>query len=381
MFYEVFTGYYKHRFASNDRMIKMNRIAFSISRGVREGLSHRLFTVHRFRMLNLITDFIAFKYVLLRMKVHSILDLGRSDDQMYYIIEKNKGVFHYKYTHSSTNIRSPFWNIPTHPVSAEVDEDFRIKHLGPTPKKFKTSFLMPRHKSECDKWILYATGGAFIYHNMMLLPRLQSTFPDFGIAFVEYSLVPEKCWPSPLLDVLDSYKYLLEVLQINPANIFFFSDSAGGNLMLSTLMRLNELNLPKPECTVFVSPWSDLTCSGPSFKDNKHIDYLDDELDIQLLLEGYCNTTFPNDELLKNKDFSPVNGNLSGFPPTLISTGGCEALLDDNTQLYNKLKDQGNEVTHSVYEMMPHIFQMLYFEESQASLDEIKEFVNKYIPF
>ena len=197
---------------------------------------------------------------------------------------------------------------------------------------------------------------------------------------MEYGCVPESCWPSPLIDVLDSYKYLLDVLGVLPENIAVVSDSAGGNVCLGFLQKLKEYALEPPSCSVFVSPWTDLTCSGRTFENDKHnMDYLHLDLDIDLLLQGYSNSLYDSKEFMRKKEFSPVFGDLNDLPPILINTGSCEALLDDNIQFYEKLRKSNATAQHTIYERMPHIFQAFPFEESKESLLEIRDFVNKYV--
>eukprot|EP00835_Amoeboradix_gromovi_P004355 NODE_334_length_10694_cov_0.301180.p3 type:complete len:393 gc:universal NODE_334_length_10694_cov_0.301180:6814-5636(-) len=376
---EFIRGLYTHKYSNDLQVSKMNRFAFGVSRGIRKSLDHKLFTVHRFRLCNAFTDSLALLYVSYKMKVQSVLHLGRPDEEMYYSIDNSNGVVSYKYTFSKTNIRSPRWNIPVPYNASQFDEDFRIRHLGPRPKVFKSTFLVPK-KRPCSKWILYVPGGAFIYHNALLLPRIQSIFPDYGIAFVEYSIVPEKSWPSPIIDVLDTYKYLIDVLDVNPREIAFLSDSAGGNISLCVMQQLKLLSLELPSCAVFISPWTDLTCSGDSFKLSHGYDYLDNKLDISKLLGCYCNVMDVEAYMLNDKLFSPINGDLSNMPPILINTGEYEALLDDNKVFYDKLTEHGNLNTiHTVYDKMPHIHQMMGLKESFESLAEIQKFVNKYI--
>jgi acetyl esterase len=54
---------------------------------------------------------------------------------------------------------------------------------------------------------------------------------------------------------------------------------------------------------------------------------------------------------------SPARGDLSGYPPTLIVSGGADPLTDDNRAFAGKLKAAGNkDVDLLVRERMPHGF-------------------------
>ena len=379
MFCHFMLGYYNHTFGKHDASkLNMDKVAFSMSRSIRVALGHQLFTVYRFRLMTLWIDTVSNWYLLYNMKIHSVLELGRSEKEMHYVAEHTKGVSYFNYTKSITDIKSTDWKLICVAQSEEKQVLLR-KHMGPSPKGFKATFFQPKHQETVKNWIFYLPGGAFCMHNPFFPPKLRDTFPDFGIAYVEYSVVPEKCYPSPIIDALDAYTYMLDVMQIDPQNISFLGDSAGGNLCLSTLIKIKEFKLKPPKCVVLISPWSDLTCSGDSFKTSKNVDYLDHDLDVNLLLKGYCNSE-NNQELLKNKEFSPVFGNLEDLPPILIHSGGSEALLDDNKQLYQKLVAAGNDATHKIYDLMPHVFQiMFYLKESGQSFLAIQSYINKHM--
>lgn len=53
-----------------------------------------------------------------------------------------------------------------------------------------------------------------------------------------------------------------------PENIAFMGDSAGGGLCLATLNTIKERGMAQPAAVVALSPWTDLTCSGDSYRTN-----------------------------------------------------------------------------------------------------------------
>ena len=381
--YHFINGYFTHWLARDLNMKKINRMAFSLSMGFRVALDHHLFTIYRFRLITMVVDYLCYCYLLHKTKILTVLELGRRHDQTHYDIQMKDGIKYFNCTALKTQEEAPSWDIYAQELENK-DAYFatmRNFHASPIPKKFKATFVVPKRNPNCRRWLLYIPGGAFICHSFFFIPNLQRTFPDFGIAVVEYGCVPESCWPSPLIDALDSYKYLLGVLGVNPQNIALISDSAGGNVSLGFLQKLKEYQITPPSCAVFVSPWTDLTCSGESFKNTvDNLDYLHEDLDIDILLKGYSNTKYLEREFLKKSEFSPVFGDLQGLPPILINSGSCEALLDDNKQFYDRLRESGNNsIQHTIYEKMPHIFQAFPFQESKISLLEISDFVNKYV--
>ena len=235
--YHFIDGYFTHWLTSDQYMMKMNRMAFSLSKGFRVALDHHLFTINRFRLVTVTVDYLCYRYLLYRTNILAILELGRSNDETYYDIELIDGITYFKCTEDVTKNRAPSWDICVQELENNDSyfASMRRLHACPVPKKFKATFVVPKQNPNCDNWVIYIPGGAFICHSFFFIPNLQRTFPDFGIVVVEYGCVPEACWPSPLIDVLDSYKYLLDVLEVLPENIAVVSDSAGGNVCLGFL--------------------------------------------------------------------------------------------------------------------------------------------------
>ena len=82
---------------------------------------------------------------------------------------------------------------------------------------------------------------------------------------VEYKLAPENPFPFAINEAVKVYKYMLEELHISSSVISFGGDSAGGGLVLATLLSSLSLNLPMPSCAVLLSPWVDLECNDQSY--------------------------------------------------------------------------------------------------------------------
>ena len=151
--------------------------------------------------------------------------------------------------------------------------------------------------------------------------------------------------------------------------IIVVGDSAGGGLALALCMYLKDHNKRLPGGLVLMSPWADLTASGPSYIDN----YENDPL--------FGNTT---DSLIYNRDYvgvhdvkdpyiSPMFGEYWGFPPMLIQAGSIEMLLSDSIGVAHRAKQQGVKVRLSIYEGMFHVFQMgmMMMPESKRAWREI----------
>ena len=160
--------------------------------------------------------------------------------------------------------------------------------------------------------ILYLHGGGYTCGGLDYALGFGSTLADESGAKVfcaAYRLAPEAPFPAAVEDALESYRYLLDK-GYAPKKICLCGESAGGGLCFSLCLRLKELGLPLPGSVIAISPWTDLTLSGESFRTNLERDVsLSQE---QLAFYTRCYTQEPQTPLA-----SPLFGDLTGLPPSL----------------------------------------------------------------
>ncbi|KAH6915136.1 lipase/esterase [Coprinopsis sp. MPI-PUGE-AT-0042] len=131
--------------------------------------------------------------------------------------------------------------------------------------------------------MLYVHGGGYFWgsintHRFQML-RFARKFRGRVFA-VNYRKAPQYPWPCPVQDVLAAYLYLIRPppnalhKAVDPGNIVFAGDSAGGGLSLTVLTVLRDMGLPMPSGAVLISPWVDLTHSFPSVMHNTETDII-----------------------------------------------------------------------------------------------------------
>jgi monoterpene epsilon-lactone hydrolase len=76
---------------------------------------------------------------------------------------------------------------------------------------------------------------------------------------------------------------------------------------------------------------------------------------------------------------SPLYGNASGLPPTLIQVGSDEMLRDDSVRMAEKLKAAGCEVEIEVWPRLPHVWQLYarILPEARQAIEHIGVFLEK----
>ena len=128
-------------------------------------------------------------------------------------------------------------------------------------------------------------------------------------------------------------------------------DSAGGGLTVATLVALRDSSVPLPAGGMCISPWTDLTCSGGSYRTKADVDPIVKSGPIEEMASAYL-----GDRDRRTALASPLFADLRGLPPLLIHVGSEEVLLDDAVQLAERAKAAGVDATLEVWEQMIHVW-------------------------
>lgn len=267
-----------------------------------------------------------------------------------------------------------------------IAERSRLAELGkfgkPLPQNLVTieanlsgisSTLLRTNYSDKFK-VLYIHGGGFVWD-------LRSAYIHYAAQLCEpleaevvlpwYRLAPEHPFPAALEDCFAIYQHLLADGD-SPENIVLIGDSAGGNLVLSCLMKIRERGFEMPCCAVLISPVTDLSewstswiLNGWSGRDpvfGKHT---------FPLLRHYCGEHSSVDPLL-----SPYYGEFSDLCPLLFISGEREALLDDSISVAKRARAAGTPVEMQVWKDMPHVFPMMHLlPQAKEAQQEIVDFI------
>ena len=234
--------------------------------------------------------------------------------------------------------------------------------------------------SDTDRVVLYFHGGGYATGSLdshrEFVGRLALAS---GVAFValDYRLAPEDPFPAALDDALAAYAELLG-RGIGPGAIALAGDSAGGGLVVATLISIRDSGLPIPAAGVCLSPWVDLTQTSPSCRDTETFDPVLCTDDLVLMAEAYLGDTDATNPLA-----SPLFADdLSGLPPLLIEVGEDEVLLDDAASLAGRVGATGTDVTLNIWPEMVHGFQVFpgsIVPEADESIAGIGEFLATHL--
>lgn len=233
-----------------------------------------------------------------------------------------------------------------------------------------------RSEAKADRALVFLHGGGFTTgscrtHRELAAQLCGTTL--WPILLVDYRLAPEHPFPAGLEDAVAVYRGLL-AQGLRADRLIIGGDSAGGELALSMLLMLRDRSEPLPAAIVLLSPWLDLSLSGPTMESRAASDPLVSRSALLACARDYIGARDPRDPLI-----SPLFAELQGLPPLLIQVGDHEVLLSDATRLAEKAQAAGVPVTLEVWPGLWHVWQgwAATLPEGQAALKQIGEYVRR----
>lgn len=239
-------------------------------------------------------------------------------------------------------------------------------------ERFQGAWVMPKDERRSGV-VLYLHGGGYTCGSLDYAKGFAATLAsECGVRVfcAAYRLAPENPYPAAVEDALTAFDYLLKK-GYAPHQILLCGESAGGGLIYALSLKLKQLGRELPCGLIGISPWVDLTGSGASYETNRD----NDPSLTQELLEFYakCYTQNPTDPLC-----SPVRGDLTGLPPSLLFAGGDEILLDDARTLHDRLKAAGCRSKLFIAPGRWHAYVLYCLQENmEQDMEEINRFLTQ----
>lgn len=223
--------------------------------------------------------------------------------------------------------------------------------------------------------MLYLHGGGYVMGSVAthrsLIARL-ALATGLPVLALDYRLAPEHPLPAAIDDVRAAYRWLRD-RGIAAARIVFAGDSAGGGLVLGSLVALRDAGEPMPAAAVALSPLADLELTGDSARagiDDPMVGVDDTRLMAAAYLGGGTSARDPR--------ASPIHAAFKGFPPLLIEVGTREILLDDARRVAERAGQAGVPVELFVGEGLTHVWQLHpHLPEAAESVARIARFVDR----
>lgn len=199
--------------------------------------------------------------------------------------------------------------------------------------------------------LLHLHGGGF----RQGAPEIASAFHkalaqrcQVAVISLRYRLAPEFPFPAALFDAREALRILRAQDPHTP--LLVCGDSAGGGLAAGVGVLSAAGEVGAIEGLVLLSPWLDLAVEAPSYDTNAATDPLFSRSAAQVAAQLYLQGADARHPLA-----SPLQADLNRYPPTLITVGSGEVLLDDSVRFATKLDAHGVENRFEIIKGMDHV--------------------------
>jgi acetyl esterase/lipase len=205
--------------------------------------------------------------------------------------------------------------------------------------------------SDASRVLLFFHGGGYCSGSILSHRRMVTEagrMAGIRTLAIGYRLAPEHPFPAALQDARTAWD-LVRKQGFAAGSLAIGGDSAGGGLTLALMQQLRDRRQELPGCAWLVSPWTDLTLSGPTLASKDGVDPLIHKPYLRELADAYLPVGMDR----KDPRVSPLFADLTGLPPILIQVGSAETLLDDAVRFACAAGEADVAVTLEVW---PHMF-------------------------
>ncbi|WP_216914865.1 alpha/beta hydrolase [Nocardia noduli] len=226
--------------------------------------------------------------------------------------------------------------------------------------------------------VLYFHGGGFVAGGLQTHRRFAaelSAATGMPVMQVRYRYLPEATVPESVRDCLAAYGWLLD-RGVPEGSVVFAGDSAGGFLAVSAALGVAKARLPAPGAVVAVSPWLDLDLTAKLAHRNAATEAYLPVAAFTRIAEWGCTREGRIDAAM-----SPVNGDLSGLPPTMLVACDDEFLRVDSEVMATLLTAADVPCELHIFYGQIHAFPVVfpYLPESRQLTAEIARFTRTHI--
>lgn len=240
-----------------------------------------------------------------------------------------------------------------------------------------SEWIRPDFAHSSKRVILYCHGGGYTCGGLnyaRIIGAKLAINTGLEVMSFAYRLAPENPYPAAIEDAMEVYDYLM-YQGYGAKDVIIAGDSAGGNLALEIALRLRGQERKMPLALILLSPWTDLDMSGNSYESCAENDPLLTKEYILAVRKAYAGENVD----YKLPEYSPLYGNLSDFPPTLVQVGSHEILKSDSEMLVKKMNASSGCAKLEVYKGGWHVFQQMPTNMSAKAMKSISEFINKLV--
>ena len=227
-----------------------------------------------------------------------------------------------------------------------------------------------------ERTVLYFHGGGYVSGSppdrYLPLAAAVALAANARVHVVDYRLAPETPFPGAFDDCLRAYHFLVTRSGADMETVVLLGDSAGGNLAVAVTAAARDQGLPLPARIAVLSPFADLTLSGASIEERKHLDPLVTREMLDATVRDYLAGGDPRDPRC-----SAIFADMRRLPPMLIQVGENEILYDDAPRLRDAAQAAGVDVAFEPWRHGFHVWPVFIsagLPESAAAVERVAAF-------
>lgn len=232
-----------------------------------------------------------------------------------------------------------------HVVSTLVGQ-VRVRVHNPSARSTKPAFI-------------YLHGGGWTVFSIDSHDRLMREYAaraDVVVMGVDYALAPEAKFPIAQQQIAQVVRWAREhstELDIDRDRIALGGDSAGGNLAITTALRLRDEGEPNAVSALVLNYSAfDTYCSREALQRYGYAGYM---LGAEEMVQ-FWNNYLRNAADASNPLICPIFAEVRGLPPTFMVIPECDILTEQNWRMAEKLKGAAVNVQPSFYKGASHSF-------------------------
>lgn len=208
--------------------------------------------------------------------------------------------------------------------------------------------------------LVYLHGGGLVMgsnHSFEPLARALASASEATVVAVDYRLAPESPPPAQFDDAYAAFEWVsrnADDLGVDAGRLAVVGDSAGGSLAAAVALAARDRDGPPICAQVLLYPGLDRDMTAPSITALADAPMLTrDDIDyMHSLADG--DAGLPRDAYL----VPAYAADLSGLPPAIVVSAGCDPIQDWGDRYAARLRDAGVQTTDTRYPGMYHGFLM-----------------------
>src|SRR6201997_1703653 len=227
-----------------------------------------------------------------------------------------------------------------------------------------------------ERTVVYYHGGGYISGSppdrYLPLAGAVALAAEARVHVGDYRLAPDNRFPAAYEACLAAYRWTVREGGAEPGTLAVLGDPAGGNLAIAVATAARDENLPLPSCVAVISPFADLTFSGPSLELRKNFDPFVTREMLESMASDYLDGADPGD-----RRCSAVFAELHALPPLLIQVGENEILFDDATRIRDAAVAAGVDTTFQPWAHGLHVWPVYIsagIPESALAIEDLAGF-------